>query len=132
MAYTCSLAADELGQHYAADFTRLAIRLTSALKPALHTGVCLILVTPDGERTMKTSLGASAQLTPDIDAEVMAQAQWVYLEGYLLAGDTTRAATFMHWSWRGSMAPAFFPSRMVSWWPILASMSRKSSPTTLT
>jgi sugar/nucleoside kinase (ribokinase family) len=95
VAYTCSLAADELGQHYAADFTRLAIRLTSALKPALHTGVCLILVTPDGERTMKTSLGASAQLTPeDIDAEVMAQAQWVYLEGYLLAGDTTRAATF--------------------------------------
>ena len=66
VAYTCSLAADELGQHYAADFTRLAIRLTSALKPALHTGVCLILVTPDGERTMKTSLGASAQLTPRI------------------------------------------------------------------
>ena len=62
VAYTCSLAADELGQHYADNFARLGIRLTSTLKPSLHTGVCLILVTPDGERTMKTSLGASARL----------------------------------------------------------------------
>ena len=95
VAYTCSLAADELGRHYAEDFARLAIHLTGTLKPAMHTGVCLILVTPDGERTMKTSLGASGQLTSgDIDAEVMAQSQWVYLEGYLLAGDSTRAASF--------------------------------------
>jgi hypothetical protein len=95
VAYTCSLAADELGRHYAEDFARLNIHLTSTLKPAMHTGVCLILVTPDGERTMKTMLGASAQLTPDdIAAEVIAQSQWVYVEGYLLAGDVTRAASF--------------------------------------
>jgi sugar/nucleoside kinase (ribokinase family) len=95
VAYSCSLAADELGRHYAEDFSRLGIRLTGSLKPSMHTGVCLILVTPDGERTMKTSLGASAQLTPaDIAAEVIAQTQWVYLEGYLLAGDSTRAASF--------------------------------------
>ena len=95
VAYSCSLAADGLGRHYAEDFARLGIRLTSSLKPSMHTGVCLILVTPDGERTMKTSLGASAQLTPaDIAAEVIAQTQWVYLEGYLLAGDSTRAASF--------------------------------------
>src|SRR5262249_61682583 len=87
VAYTCSLAADELGQHYAADFARLGIRLASNLKPTVQTGLCLVLVTPDGERTMKTYLGASAQLAPeDIDAEVIAQSQWVYLEGYLLAG----------------------------------------------
>jgi hypothetical protein len=84
-----------LGRHYAEDFARLNIHLTSTLKPAMHTGVCLILVTPDGERTMKTMLGASAQLTPDdIAAEVIAQSQWVYVEGYLLAGDVTRAASF--------------------------------------
>jgi sugar/nucleoside kinase (ribokinase family) len=95
VAYTCSLAADELGQHYADDFARLGIRLTGTLKPVLQTGLCLVLVTPDGERTMKTYLGASAQLTPaDIDAEMIAQSQWLYLEGYLLAGESTRAASF--------------------------------------
>jgi sugar/nucleoside kinase (ribokinase family) len=69
--------------------------LASNLKPTVQTGLCLVLVTPDGERTMKTYLGASAQLTPeDIDAETLAQSQWVYLEGYLLAGESTRAASF--------------------------------------
>ncbi|HEY7489892.1 MAG TPA: adenosine kinase [Candidatus Tectomicrobia bacterium] len=95
VAYTCALAADELGRYYADDFARLGIRLTGTPKPALQTGLCLVLVTPDGERTLKTYLGASAQLTPaDIDAEMIAQSQWLYLEGYLLAGDATRAASF--------------------------------------
>ena len=95
VAYTCSLAADELGRHYADDFAALGIHLVCNPKPAMQTGLCLILITPDGERTMKTYLGASAQLTADdIDAEVIAQAQWVYLEGYLLAGASTRAASF--------------------------------------
>jgi len=95
VAYTCSLAADDLGRHYADDFARLGIRLTGSLKPTVPTGLCLVLITPDGERTMKTYLGASAHLTPeDIDAEVIAQSQWVYLEGYLLAGASTRAASF--------------------------------------
>ena len=95
VAYACSLAADELGRHYADDFTRLGIRLTGKPKPHEQTGLCLVLVTPDGERTMKTYLGASAQLShDDIDEEVIAQSHWVYLEGYLLAGEATRAASF--------------------------------------
>src|SRR5215467_4004207 len=51
VAYTCSLAADEVGQHYADEFARLGIRLTSTLKLQEQTGLCLVLVTPDGERT---------------------------------------------------------------------------------
>jgi sugar/nucleoside kinase (ribokinase family) len=95
VAYTCSLAADELGRHYATDFASLGIRLTGNLKPHEQTGLCLILITPDGERTMKTYLGASTRLAPeDIDEAVMAQSQWVYIEGYLLAGESTRAACF--------------------------------------
>jgi sugar/nucleoside kinase (ribokinase family) len=94
-AYACSLAEDELGQHYASDFTQLGIRLTGRPKPQEQTGLCLILVTPDGERTMKTCLGASAQLSPDdVDEEVIAQSQWVYLEGYLLAAESARQASF--------------------------------------
>ena len=45
---------------YADDFARLGIRLTGKPKPQEQTGLCLVLVTPDGERTMKTYLGASA------------------------------------------------------------------------
>ena len=48
------------------------------------TGRCMILVTPDGERTMNTYLGAAVELTPnDIDADFIAQAKVTYLEGYL-------------------------------------------------
>jgi sugar/nucleoside kinase (ribokinase family) len=95
VAYACSLAADELGNHYAEDFNKLGIHLTGKPKSSDQTGLCLILVTPDGERTMKTCLGASAQLHPsDIDEEAIAQSQWLYLEGYLLTGDATREASF--------------------------------------
>ena len=94
VAYTCSLSDDDFGRHYAADFAALGIRLTATLKPVEPTGLCLVLVTPDGERTMKTYLGASTRLTPeDIDEEVIAQSHWIYLEGYLLAGDSSRAAS---------------------------------------
>jgi sugar/nucleoside kinase (ribokinase family) len=95
VAYACSLAEDEFGQHYAADFDALGIQLTGTQKPQNHSGLCLVLVTPDGERTMKTYLGASTELTPsDIDEDVVAASQWMYLEGYLLTGESTRDASF--------------------------------------
>ena len=48
------------------------------------TGRCLIVVTPDAQRTMNTYLGASAFLGPeDVDADLVAAARVVYLEGYL-------------------------------------------------
>src|SRR3954465_163461 len=48
------------------------------------TGCSYILVTPDGERTMNTCLGAAQELTPDdIDAAQIAASRIVYLEGYL-------------------------------------------------
>ncbi len=95
VAYACSLAEDELGSHYAADFNKLGIDLTGVPKSSDQTGLCLILVTPDGERTMKTYLGASTQLSPkDVDGDAIAQSRWLYLEGYLLTGDATRKASF--------------------------------------
>ncbi|MGQ4807144.1 Ribokinase [Candidatus Entotheonellaceae bacterium PAL068K] len=94
-AYACSLAADGFGRRYADDFKQQGIRLTATPKADDQTGVCLILITPDGERTMKTYLGVSVQLSPDdIVEEVIAASQWIYLEGYLLASDATRAASF--------------------------------------
>lgn len=58
------------------------------------TGTCLVLVTPDGERTMQTALGASADLTSaDVDAARIARSQLLYVEGYLFGSPTgTEAA----------------------------------------
>jgi len=53
------------------------------------TGTCLVLVTPDGERTMQTSLGAAADIdVPDVDVDRIAASRFVYVEGYLFGSPT--------------------------------------------
>ena len=50
------------------------------------TGTCLVMVTPDAERTMNTSLGISAHLSPDQVVEPeLAAAEFLYIEGYLVS-----------------------------------------------
>ena len=57
------------------------------------TGTCLVLVTPDGERTMQTSLGSSSTLEPnDIRGDGVARSDVVYIEGYLWGSPTAGAA----------------------------------------
>ncbi len=57
------------------------------------TARCLILVTPDGERTMNTFLGASVDFAPaDLDDEMIAASKIVYLEGYLFDREHAKAA----------------------------------------
>ncbi len=59
------------------------------------TGRCLILVTPDGERTMNTNLGAAAEFAEiDLDHGAIESAQIVYLEGYLFDPEAARRAFF--------------------------------------
>jgi sugar/nucleoside kinase (ribokinase family) len=76
---------DELGRTFAHDIR--AARVAFDVKPAKDgpsTGRCYVMVTPDGERTMNTYLGAAQDLTPgDIDEATVANAAVVYLEGYL-------------------------------------------------
>ncbi len=76
---------DQLGAVFAHDLTSTGVRYT--IRPATDgpsTGCCLILVTPDAQRTMNTYLGASSHLGPDdVDAEVVASGTVLYLEGYL-------------------------------------------------
>ena len=76
---------DLLGQVFRHDLTAQGVRFdTPAATEGPATARCLILVTPDGQRTMNTFLGACAELGPgDIDPEIVGMAQVTYLEGYL-------------------------------------------------
>ena len=76
---------DQLGQVFAHDLRAAGVHFTTpAAVAGPATGRCLILVSPDGERTMNTYLGAAACLEPgDVDGSSLAASRLVYLEGYL-------------------------------------------------
>jgi sugar/nucleoside kinase (ribokinase family) len=84
-AYFGKIAPDQLGQVFAHDMRASGIDfVTTPSASGATTGRCLILVTPDGQRTMNTYLGAGLELSPgDIDERVVAAARITYLEGYL-------------------------------------------------
>src|SRR5580698_6606387 len=76
---------DALGRVFAHDIRAAGVGFdTPPASAGPSTGRCYVLVTPDGERTMNTFLGAAQDLHPnDIDADAIAGAGIVYLEGYL-------------------------------------------------
>jgi adenosine kinase len=84
-AYVGKVKDDQIGRLYTHDIRAAGVAFET--KPAADgpaTGCSYILVTPDGERTMNTYLGAAQELTPaDIDAAQVAASAIVYLEGYL-------------------------------------------------
>jgi len=84
-AYIGKVRDDLLGQVFRHDITAIGVRYeTPAVTSGPGTARCLILVTPDGQRTMNTYLGACVDLGPDdIDAEIVAAASITYLEGFL-------------------------------------------------
>ena len=59
------------------------------------TGKCIVLITPDKERTMNTYLGATEFLSDiDIDEELIANSEWLYLEGYRFDGQESKGAFY--------------------------------------
>ena len=93
-AFVGQIAKDQLGLIFAHDMHALGVRFdTPPLADGPPTGRCLILVTPDGQRTMNTCPGASHQLSADgLDRELIASASILFLEGYLFGPDKPRAA----------------------------------------
>ncbi len=85
VAYIGKVRDDFLGTVFRHDMRAQGVRfLTPPLTAGPATARSLVLVTPDGQRTMSTYLGASVELRPeDIDAEAIAEARITYLEGYL-------------------------------------------------
>ncbi len=93
-AYMGKVAEDLLGEVFIHDIRAGGVTFeTAPLQEGAATARCLINVTPDGQRTMSTFLGASVFLTPaDVDASIIKAAQAIYMEGYLFDAPGARAA----------------------------------------
>jgi sugar/nucleoside kinase (ribokinase family) len=92
VGYIGNVADDDLGEIFVHDISVLGVELGAGMRrPAAArssqadgTGRSLVLVTPDGERTMATYLGVASVLAPDgLDLDLVARAEIVYVEGYL-------------------------------------------------
>ncbi len=103
-SYVGKIADDQLGAVYQHDMRAIGARFDVAPLPAggLPTARSMIFITPDGERTMNTYLGACHRLGPeDIDAELVADTAITYFEGFLWDAPSAReafhkAATIAH------------------------------------
>lgn len=93
-AFVGQVAKDQLGDIFAHDMRSLGVRFeTAAINGGLPTGRCLILVTPDAQRTMNTCPGASHELTVEaLDPEMIRSAAITFLEGYLWGPERPRVA----------------------------------------
>jgi sugar/nucleoside kinase (ribokinase family) len=96
-AYVGKVKDDQLGAIFAHDIRSLGVAFDTPMAPKSlsgdETGRCIVLVTPDGERSMNTYLGVSAILGPeDVDEAAVAASEWIYLEGYRFDGPDGKAA----------------------------------------
>jgi len=95
-AYVGKVKDDQLGSIFAHDLRAQGADYATPLAPPDHpaeTGRCMVLVSPDGERSMSTYLGVSEFLAPaDIDEAQVAAAEWIFLEGYRFDGPDSIAA----------------------------------------
>ncbi|MDQ7058154.1 MAG: adenosine kinase [Ghiorsea sp.] len=92
VAYCGKTGSDNFGLQYATELQDLGIHF-GAKASNETTGTCVVLITPDAQRTMLTNLGVSATLSPaDIDEDAIAKADYIYVEGYLFAGESTKEA----------------------------------------
>lgn len=91
-AYVGKIGRDDLGDFFQQDMRKLGVKI-EVPATAGQTGTSVVLISDDAQRTMLTHLGVAVTLCPDdiVEAEI-ARAKFVYIEGYLFAGDSTRQA----------------------------------------
>ena len=93
-AFIGKVHTDDLGRIFRHDMNAIGVEFTT---PEATNGVptarCLIVVTPDGQRTMNTYLGAAGEIhTDDVDTALISNAQIFYGEGYMWDLDVTKTA----------------------------------------
>lgn len=91
---SCKVAEDSDGDIYLADLVASGVAHSlDGKRGGGTTGKCIVLITPDAERSLNTYLGVSETLSVDeVDPEAIADSEWVYLEGYLVTSPTGHAA----------------------------------------
>jgi|TARA_B110000483_G_scaffold217811_1_gene270579 sugar/nucleoside kinase (ribokinase family) len=91
---TCQVANDKDGDFFLSDLTKAGVAYNRNHQSREGiTGTCLVLITPDAERTMNTCLAISEFLSVDnIEDETIEQSEWVYIEGYLATSETGKEA----------------------------------------
>lgn len=92
--YSCKVANDESGDFYVAELGNSNIKTNlTAEREAGNTGRCIVMVTPDAERTMLTHLGISQDVSEsELRLDTAANAKYVYIEGYLVTSNSARRA----------------------------------------
>jgi sugar/nucleoside kinase (ribokinase family) len=93
--YSCKVANDETGTFYLDDLRAcgLETNLHNGDRETGTTGKCLVLVTPDADRTMNTFLGITSSLSvAELNPEAIADSEYLYLEGYLVTSPTALEA----------------------------------------
>lgn len=92
--YACKVANDEHGDFYRHDLHEAGVTThLHKVQSDGHTGKCMVMVTPDAERTMNTFLGITSDFSEDeLHLEELMQAEYLYIEGYLVTSDISRAA----------------------------------------
>ena len=92
--YSCKVGNDEAGEFYLQDLNQAGVKSNNSNHTdAGKTGRCVVMVTPDAERTMHSHLGISQTISEkELDLEALKNSEYLYLEGYLVTSDTARQA----------------------------------------
>lgn len=86
--YSCKVGDDSLGDFYLEDLKMAGVQsnLHNGYRTPGITGKCLVMITPDAERTMNTFLGITADISPaELDEAALKDSKYLYIEGYLVA-----------------------------------------------
>ena len=90
--FSGKVADDEVGVFFVKDLKKSGVDFHQVEPSNGVTGKCLVMVTPDAERTMNTNLGASLELSyTEIDEKALANSDWLYIEGYVVTDDERTA-----------------------------------------
>src|SRR5947208_6830606 len=89
-AFVGCVGDDRYGLHYTEEFEELGIEFCNAPLVGETTGTCVSIITPDAERTMRTSLAVSSHLAArHVPADRIAASEWLFVEGYVFANPST-------------------------------------------
>jgi len=89
--YSCRIGNDETGDFYLKDLHQEGVHsnLESTNREEGITGKCIVMITPDADRSMNTFLGITSELTESlIDSKAIAESKYLYIEGYLASSPT--------------------------------------------